>query len=62
MILEAFLPIWKDFAAQKIRLDDTLSKVDKLVQLAETKNEEKSEEKMILNFFKKDIEVNKILI
>lgn len=55
LLLEAFLPKWKDFAAQSIRLDGTLSKVDKLVQLAETETTNESER--VLRFFAQDIQV-----
>lgn len=58
LIVEAYLPKWKDFEEQNIRLNYTLSKVDKLVQLAESKGIGGSIEDKIKRFFKKDIEVN----
>ena len=60
LLLDAYLPLWKDFAAKSIRLDDTLSKVDKLVQLAESKNQSMPNEEKILKFFEKDIQVKRI--
>jgi 2-hydroxy-3-keto-5-methylthiopentenyl-1-phosphate phosphatase len=59
LILDAFKPKWSDFKANTIRLDGTLSKVDKLVQLAEVGNE--TNEENILKFFEKDIEVRPLI-
>lgn len=58
LLLKAFKDRAKDFKDQNIRMDFTLSKVDKLVELVHLKTEENDSDVTFLReFFQRDVEV-----